>query len=123
MSIGLRGLHPDVRRAAEFSLRWARSFGMRPKITSTTRSWANQRRLRDKFESCVQAGRFPSPPDCRFPANRPGDSAHQFGLAFDSVVRPEEQGTWNAIRRRVGFGVPAHDEIHAEVREWRRFVF
>jgi len=122
VSIGLRGLHPDVRRAAEFTIRWARFFGFKPRITSSTRSWAAQRKLRDKFESCVLQGRFPSPPDCRFPANRPGDSAHQFGLAFDSTVEPQDQDTWNEIRRRVGFGVPPHDEIHAEVRGWRSFV-
>jgi len=123
VSIALRGLHRDVRAAAEFSLEWAQHFGIRPQVTSTTRSWAAQRRLRDKFESCVAAGRFPSAPDCRFPANKPGDSAHQFGLAWDSVVPAHQQATWDAIRRRVGFGVPPNDLIHAEVRGWRRFVF
>ena len=122
MSIGFRGLHPEVRAAAEHSVRVARFFGFRPRITSSTRSWAQQRKLRDKFESCVLQGRFPSRPDCRFPANRPGDSAHQFGLAFDSTVPPEWQAHWNEIRRRIGFGVPPNDEIHAEVRGWRSFV-
>lgn len=119
----LRGLHPEVRTAAEFALKWARFYGIRPRITSVKRSWAQQRKLRDKFESCVLQGRFPSPPDCRFPANEPGDSAHQFGLAFDSTVRADQAPIWNEIRRRIGFTVPGHDAIHAEVTGWRGFVF
>jgi len=123
MAIALRGLHPDVRAGAEFALDIARFNRISPRVTSVTRTWANQVRLRRNFERCVEEGRFPSPPDCRFPANEPGDSAHQFGLAFDSVVEPDDQAIWDAIRRWVGFGVPLNDRIHAEVPGWRRFVF
>jgi len=122
VSIALRGLHPDVREAAEFAMAVAQHFGINPRVTSAVRPWAQQVILRRNFERCVAAGRFPSPPDCRFPANRPGDSSHQFGLSFDSVVDADEQSNWNAIRRWVGFRVPSNDLIHAEVPDWRRFV-
>lgn len=122
MSISLRGLHPDVRAGAEFALDVARFNGITPRVTSAFRSWENQLRLFQNFRRCVDSGQFPSPPDCRFPANRPGDSAHQFGLAFDSVVESGDQPVWDAIRRWVGFGVPQNDRIHAEVPGWRRFV-
>jgi len=122
MSIALRGLHRDVRQAAEFSMAVAQHFGINPRVTSAFRPWSQQVILRRNFERCVAAGRFPSPPDCRFPANRPGDSSHQFGLSFDSVVPELDQSNWNAIRRWVGFRVPSNDLIHAEVPDWRRFV-
>ncbi len=122
MAIALRGLEPEVREAAEFTLQVARFFGIEPRITSTVRSFAKQLQLRQNFERCVRQGRFPSPPDCKFPANRPGDSSHNFGLSFDSVVRPDQQASWDAIRRWVGFRVPENDLIHAEVPEWRRFT-
>jgi len=122
MSVALRGLHPDVRRAAEFAVEVAQHFRINPRVTSAVRPWAQQVTLRRNFERCVAEGRFPSPPDCRFPANRPGDSSHQFGLSFDSVVDARDQSNWNAIRRWVGFRVPSNDLIHAEVPDWRRFV-
>ncbi len=46
-------------------------------LTSTWRSWVEQRALRVAFER----GRS------RFPAERPGQSTHHTGLAFDYVVR------------------------------------
>jgi len=119
MSIRLRGLHPVVRERAELTLRVAADFGLVPRITSAFRSWEDQVRLRRNFERCVAEGRFPSPPDCRFPANRPGDSSHQFGLSFDSVVPAGAQPLWDAIRRWAGFRVPSNDLIHAEVPGWR----
>lgn len=117
--IGLRGLHPAVRQAAEAALVLAEESGLAIRITSTFRSLSEQALLRDRFEKCVASGRFPSPPDCRFPANRPGDSAHNFGLAFDSVLDRGQQSEWNAIRESLGFRVPSNDQIHAEVPGWR----
>lgn len=122
MSLSLRGLHPAVRDAAEFSLEVAREFRIPVDVTSAFRSTRQQAVLRRRFEQCVRAGRFPSPPDCRFPANRPGDSAHNFGLAFDSTTSPADQADWNLIRELIGFRVPVNDEIHAEVPGWRDFV-
>lgn len=117
--IGLRGLHPEVRRAAEAALELAQEGGLEVRITSSFRSLEEQAILRRRFEMCVAAGRFPSPPDCKYPANRAGDSAHNFGLAFDSVLNRGEQREWDAIREAVGFRVPSNDLIHAEVPGWR----
>jgi len=122
MSFYLRGLDARIRPAAEFALKVANFNGITPVVTSTRRSWASQKRLRARFERCVAEGRFPSRPDCRFPANRPGDSAHNWGLAFDSVVHPDQLGTWDAIREWIGFRVPQNDRIHGELPGWRNIV-
>ena len=56
----------------------------------------------------------------------PGDSAHQYGLAFDSSfaadVKPQLMPLWVQVRRAVGFRVPDNDEVHAEVNGWREIV-
>jgi len=122
VSIQLRGLHPDVRPAAEFAMTVANFNGIRPVVTSALRTFTQQARLRRKFERCVSEGRFPSAPHCRFPANQPGDSAHNYGLAFDSVVPAAQLATWTAIREWIGFRVPGNDVIHGEVPGWRQFV-
>lgn len=109
MSIGLRGIHADLRGPAEYTLAIARFNGINPIITSVFRSWAEQARLRRRWE----AGKS------QFPANRPGDSAHNYGLAFDAVVPADQLATWTAIRQWVGWGVPSNDVIHAELPAWR----
>lgn len=122
MAMGLRGLHPEVRQRAEWAHAVARHFGVNARITSTFRPWDLQLRLRRKFEQCQAEGRFPSAPDCLFPANRPGDSAHNFGLAWDSVVDPRFQDWWDHVRGLAGFEVLPNDRIHAQVPGWRSFV-
>lgn len=112
MSIQLRGLDPQVRAAAEWALSWAHFYGVEVVITSTFRSLDEQARLRRRFE----AGRS------RFPANRPGDSAHNFGLAWDSWVPDELIPWWTHVRELAGFRVPPNDWPHAEVPGWRNFV-
>ena len=117
MSIQLRGLHPEVRERAELALQWANQFGIRPWVTSGFRSFNEQAALRRRFE----AG------ESRFPANRPGDSAHNFGFAWDSVLPqdlrdvPAFEVWWEAVREFYGFEVPPNDTIHAQVPQWRRF--
>jgi len=106
---GLKGLDPDVRNRAECAFKIAQSYGLTPVITSVRRSWAEQLVLRKKWE----AGQS------EFPANNPGDSAHQFGLAFDSWVPDEDMALWKGIRECVGLFVPGGDLIHAERPEWR----
>lgn len=112
MSIGLRGLHASVRPAAEFAHEIARLNGLNPVVTSTFRSFTEQARLRRRWE----AGKS------RFPANRPGDSSHNYGLAWDSWVPEEDIPLWTAIREWVGFDVPTNDWIHAAVPNWRQWV-
>lgn len=117
--IALRGLNPAVREAAEAAIAAAEAFGISPRVSSAFRSLEQQKVLRDRFEKCVQSGRMGQAPDCLYPANRPGDSGHNFGLAFDSVVPAHSQTAWNGIREAHGFKVLPKDEIHAEVPDWR----
>ena len=122
MSLSLRGMHPDLRDPAEFALEVAHLNGIRPQVTSVVRSFTTQARLRRNFEQCVAQGRFPSAPNCLFPANVPGDSAHNYGLAFDSVVPAAQLPTWTAIREWIGWRIPANDTIHAELPGWRSVI-
>lgn len=126
----LRGLHSALRPNAEAALTWAAHFGVPVTVTSVYRSVEDQRRLRLAWERCVAEGRWrpelpaPDRPEgCKFPANRPGDSAHNYRLAWDSVVPRRFQPWWNHVRRAMGFEVLEHDPIHAQLRGWRRIVF
>lgn len=119
----LAGLYADLRPYAEYAHQVGRWYGLEPVVTSVYRSPTKQRALRDRFERCVAEGRYPSESGpCKYPANRPGDSAHNFGLAWDSWVPDEDMPLWVAIRRWVGFRVPEHDPIHAEYPGWRNVV-
>lgn len=118
----LSGLHPEVRRAAEWALGWADFYGVPVTVTSGFRSWSEQARLRRRYERCLERGLFGTTRDCRFPANRPGDSSHNYGLAWDSTTEPRYQAWWNAVRRLAGFEVLPNDEVHAQVPSWRDYV-
>jgi len=111
-----------LRPYAEYALALAHANGLKPVVTSVTRTFTEQQGLRSNFERCVARGAFPSPPNCRWPANRPGDSAHNYGLAWDSWVPAPQVPLWRAIREWVGWEVPSNDIIHAQVPQWRRFV-
>ena len=108
----LSGLHPEVRRRVQLALDFARSQRVPVTVTSTFRSLGQQRKLYAAF----QAGRS------QFPANPPGQSGHNYGLAWDSVVPEAYIGWWGRVREAVGFRVPANDWIHAEVPNWQRLI-
>lgn len=108
----LSGLADWIRPYAEWCLAVADYYGVTVTVTSTFRSWAEQERLRRRWEDGL------SP----WPANRPGDSAHQYGLAWDSVVHPDLQPWWDYVRRYAGFEVLDNDAIHAQVPSWRQLV-
>lgn len=126
MSVLLVGLEPEVRAAAETALAWASYYRLTVTVTSGRRSLSQQGALRQKYEACLARGERVWPgnpnPDCRYPANRPSDSAHNHGLAFDSVVPAHQQWAWDYLRRYAGFHVPESDPPHAEVPGWRNFV-
>ena len=123
MSFKLAGLHPVVRQQAELALEVARDFNIPVQITSGFRSWSEQKKLRRNFEECVAKGKFPWAEGCKYPANRPGESSHNFGLAFDSwAPAGPEREAWIFIRQLAGFNVPANDHVHAEVPDWRPLV-
>ena len=105
-------LHPLVRDAAIRALRRAQEAGIPVTITSGYRDLDTQEKLRKEW----MAGRS------QWPANRPGESAHNYALAFDSSVHPRYQSQWNKIRREEGFIIPPNDRIHAEYPQWRKEV-
>jgi len=109
--IQLRGLDSRIRPYAEWAFKIADHYGIVPTVTSTFRSWEQQTKLRARYERG----------ESRWPANRPGDSAHGYGWAFDSVVPERHQDAWNQIRAYVGFEVLDNDIIHAQVPNWRRY--
>jgi len=111
-TLRLAGLHPGLRTNAQWTLDVADFYGVPVNVTSVYRSWTAQKRLRELW----LAGKS------RFPANRPGDSAHNFGLAWDSTVAPEYQAWWDAVRRFAGFEVLPNDLIHAQLTSWRDFA-
>lgn len=124
---GLSTLHPEVRARVEWLLAVARANHIPVTITSTGRSSAKQAALRANYERCVAAGAFPSSRSltpgmtCKYPANRPGDSSHEYGLSFDSSVPAEWMPAWIQLRELAGFRVADEqgDPIHAEVPGWR----
>lgn len=118
----LSGLRSSVRANASWCLDVAQYYGVPVTVTSGHRTWAEQERLYRNYQQCLAAGNMGRTPDCKYPANRPGDSAHNFGLAFDSWVEPHLQQWWNYVRRYAGFDVPSNDLIHAQVPQWRKYV-
>lgn len=128
----LRGLHPELRNNATWLLNYAESVGVPVTVTSVARSYQEQGVLRARFEECLQRGPVGPgrEPGCRFPANRPGDSAHQpfqvqgatGALAWDSSVPDWAMSWWIDMRRWAGWEVFDHDNIHAQVPSWRRLT-
>jgi hypothetical protein len=128
MTLQLSGLHEVLRPYAEYAMRLGVQNGLKPTITSVYRDLAFQKQLRANYEKCVARDLYPSAASlipglsCRYPANEPGDSAHNFRLAWDSWVPEDTMALWVAIRRYVGWGVPDNDPIHAELPNWRSYV-
>jgi len=117
----LSALDPEVRNAAEWALGWADYYQVPVTVTSGFRSWADQERLYTNYQQCLAAGRFGKDEDCMYPANAPGDSAHNYGWAWDSVVPEPYQAWWDYVRRAAGFEVLSNDLIHAQVPNWRQY--
>lgn len=127
MSVDIVRLQPFVRDAMNVAIdyfalatggRWVPGRGvvggMRPTITSGYRDLEKQ--------AALYAARASNP----YPVNRPGDSAHNYGLAFDSSFAAREKPLymplWTKIREAVGFRVPPNDLVHAEYPWWRQLV-
>lgn len=118
----LAGLDTSVREAAEWCLQWADYYNVPVTVNSGFRSWAEQQKLYTNYLQCLQEGAMGSRPDCMYPANPPGDSAHNFGFAWDSSVPDWALSWWVYVRQLAGFRVPPNDLIHAEVPNWRQYV-
>lgn len=121
MSLTLKGLNPGLLSAAEYTLQLGAKYGLKPQVTSVYRTLDEQRTLRRLYEAC-QAGDRLSCQKQPYPANRPGDSAHNWGLAWDSWVPVAQMPLWVEVRRAVGWRVPDNDLIHAELPVWRSYV-
>jgi len=101
-------LVPELRPFAEALLAAADAAGLSPRVTSTLRSYGEQKDLYDQY----RAGRS------NYPAAPPGASAHEYGWAFDMDVYPHSAladvgaywqsmgGTWGGTR-----GDPVHFEL------------
>jgi hypothetical protein len=78
MGANIDDLVEELREPARALLDAASAAGLQPRITSTIRSYAEQKRLYRRFLAGQQG----------FPALPPGQSAHEYGEAFDMVVTP-----------------------------------
>jgi len=78
LSASLDALIPDLQPYARELVRAAGAAGLLPKVTSTVRSYAEQKRLYDR----AQQGLSP------YPAAPPGHSSHEYGYSFDLIVSP-----------------------------------
>jgi len=121
MTVRLAGLNPGLTAAAEETIRLAGDYGLHPTITSVYRTLVQQAGLYQTRQRCLAGDRIA----CKqqpYPANPPGNSAHNWGLAWDSWVPAPEMPLWVAIRRAIGWRVPENDLIHAELPDWRLYV-
>lgn len=105
-------MDPSVKSAAEWALSWADYYDVPVTVTSGFRSLEDQRQLRQKWEAGLS----------KYPANRAGDSAHNYGWAWDSTVPTQYQDWWDYVRRLAGFEVLPNDRIHAQVPDWRKYL-
>lgn len=125
MSLLTAGLATGIREAVEAAMKQAGRENMRPEITSGFRTRTRQQALYDNFLACKRRGlqgkavTLTKGMSCLWPANPPGYSAHEYGLAFDSVVPAFQMDRWTALREAFGFRVPPNDRIHAELPNWR----
>jgi len=107
MGGSLNDLSPDLRDYARALVDAAAAAGLQPRITSTVRTHSEQGRLYRGF--LANPGRA-------YPVAPPGQSAHEYGEAFDMVVTPmaalaDVGYTWKSW----GGGWDGHDAVHFEL--------
>jgi hypothetical protein len=114
MGGSINDLVPELQPWASDLLLAAGRAGLHPRITSTVRTHSEQRRLYNRFLA-GEAG---------YPVAPPGQSSHEYGLAFDMVVTPmaalaDVGYTW----QQWGGGWSGSDAVHFELpgaAEWAR---
>jgi D-alanyl-D-alanine carboxypeptidase len=122
MALGksVSAMQPGVADYAAYTIQQAEAYIGPITVTSVNRSFQKQTELRNAYEAAIADGTFGQPGGLQYPANAPGDSAHQYGLAFDSVPDdPAQTDNWIAIRKYFGWRVPDNDAVHAELPNWR----
>jgi hypothetical protein len=111
---GFDSLDPQLTSAARTLVAVASRAGLQPRLTSTLRSNAEQTRLYRRFLAGT-AG---------YPVAPPGQSAHEYGLAFDMVVSPMDTlADLGALWKQWGGAWNGADAIHFELdgaSEWAR---
>lgn len=106
MSASLDDLVPELRDAAKQLVQLCGESGLLPQVTSVLRSRSEQTRL---YRAYLQGRQG-------FPVAPPGQSAHEYGWAFDLTVSPMEAladvgAVWNSWG---GFWGPG-DAVHFEL--------
>lgn len=76
----LSTLVAELRPSAEQLVQVAEANGLRPRVTSTYRTYAEQKALYEKYLAGQSS----------YPASPPGQGSHELGWAFDLVVQPME---------------------------------
>lgn len=105
------GLEPSLVPYAEACFRMAQRLNIRPQLTSVRRNWGEQEELYANYRRGLS----------KFPANPPGESPHQYGVAWDSSVPAVDQPMWDRIRAYYGWKLYPHDPVHAEFPNWREY--
>jgi len=105
VSASLRALLPEFFPVADYFVREVGRVGLQPRVTSTLRTSAEQKRLYDRYLAGLQ----------QFPVAPPGTSAHEYGYAFDLVVSPfEALQDLGAAWRDMGGKWGPRDPVHFE---------
>ncbi len=103
MNSDLSTLDARFRPYAEWLVRVAALYGLRPQVTSVRRSVQLQAQLYADY----LAGRS------LLPAAPPGSSKHNYGLAFDMTVMPPAYlGSLGALWRQIGGEWSSSDPVH-----------
>lgn len=105
MGSSISDLVPELQPFANALVDAAGRAGLQPRVTSTLRSHSEQRRLYASYLA-GQAG---------YPVAPPGQSAHEYGLAFDLVVAPlAALAHVGRLWRSWGGGWTGRDAVHFE---------
>jgi LAS superfamily LD-carboxypeptidase LdcB len=112
----LATLHPQLRPYAELLVRVAELNGLRVSVNSTLRTRAQQAILYQRYLEAQRTGARGV-----LPANPPGTSDHELGLAFDLTVNGDYRSAAQAAlgslwRSWGGVWAGAADPVHFGVR-------
>lgn len=102
MSTSTAALHPEFRPWADWLVAVARYWGLRPRVTSTYRSLAEQARLYRLRQERPDLQPYPVAP--------PGQSLHNYGLALDMVST--DNARLGALWRHYGGSWSPSDAVH-----------
>jgi LAS superfamily LD-carboxypeptidase LdcB len=109
--IAFTGLDPRLKDHATQTVAYANRLGIRPAVISVRRSYGEQLKLYTDYKAGLR----------QWPAAPPGQSAHEYGVAWDSTVPRAQLATWTAVRRAFGWFVPDGDPNHAEYPGWSAY--